>query len=60
MRGAHFDKEIRLDATSLPPLVTWGHQPGRCCDDQRRSAKARRLDSDSKRASIARSLAYMD
>ncbi|MGD9921385.1 MAG: 3-isopropylmalate dehydratase large subunit [Pseudorhodoplanes sp.] len=25
--GAHFDKEIRLDARSLPPLVTWGTSP---------------------------------
>src|SRR3984957_10613895 len=25
--GAHFDREIRLDAASLPPLVTWGTSP---------------------------------
>jgi 3-isopropylmalate/(R)-2-methylmalate dehydratase large subunit len=25
--GAHFDKEIRLDAAALPPLVTWGTSP---------------------------------
>ena len=25
--GAHFDKEIRLDAANLPPLVTWGTSP---------------------------------
>jgi 3-isopropylmalate/(R)-2-methylmalate dehydratase large subunit len=25
--GAHFDKEIRLDAAKLPPLVTWGTSP---------------------------------
>jgi 3-isopropylmalate/(R)-2-methylmalate dehydratase large subunit len=25
--GAHFDKEIRLDARKLPPLVTWGTSP---------------------------------
>ncbi len=25
--GAHFDAEIRLDAASLPPLVTWGTSP---------------------------------
>src|SRR5947207_6528190 len=25
--GAHFDREIRLDATNLPPLVTWGTSP---------------------------------
>ena len=25
--GAHFDREIRLDAGKLPPLVTWGTSP---------------------------------
>ena len=25
--GAHFDREIRLDAAMLPPLVTWGTSP---------------------------------
>src|SRR5205807_10586830 len=25
--GAHFDREIRLDAATLPPLVTWGTCP---------------------------------
>ena len=25
--GAHFDTEIRLDAASLPPIVTWGSSP---------------------------------
>src|SRR3979409_361576 len=26
-QGAHFDREIRLDAAKLPPLVTWGTSP---------------------------------
>src|SRR6202161_37221 len=25
--GAHFDREIRLDAANLPPIVTWGTSP---------------------------------
>ena len=25
--GAHFDREIRLDAANLPPLVSWGTSP---------------------------------
>ena len=25
--GAHFDREIKLDAASLPPIVTWGTSP---------------------------------
>src|ERR671929_1060148 len=26
--GAEFDREIRLDAAKLPPIVTWGTNPG--------------------------------
>ena len=25
--GAHFDREIRLDAATLPPIVSWGTSP---------------------------------
>ena len=25
--GAHFDKEVTLDAANLPPIVTWGSSP---------------------------------
>ena len=25
--GAHFDREVRLDGSNLPPLVTWGTSP---------------------------------
>ncbi|MGQ4273668.1 3-isopropylmalate dehydratase large subunit [Terrihabitans sp. B22-R8] len=25
--GAHFDREVRLDAASLPPIVSWGTSP---------------------------------
>jgi 3-isopropylmalate/(R)-2-methylmalate dehydratase large subunit len=25
--GAHFDKEVRLDAAKLPPIVSWGSSP---------------------------------
>jgi 3-isopropylmalate/(R)-2-methylmalate dehydratase large subunit len=25
--GAHFDREVKLDAAKLPPLVTWGTSP---------------------------------
>jgi 3-isopropylmalate/(R)-2-methylmalate dehydratase large subunit len=54
---AHFDREIRLDATKLPPLVTWGTspeqvvaitghvpRPGEIADEKRRSAAMRALD----------------
>ncbi|MEJ0094803.1 MAG: 3-isopropylmalate dehydratase large subunit [Methylocella sp.] len=57
--GAHFDKEIRLDATSLPPLVTWGTSPEDVATINGVVPKPDACDSESKRASIARSLAYM-
>jgi 3-isopropylmalate/(R)-2-methylmalate dehydratase large subunit len=25
--GAHFDKQVRLDASALPPIVSWGSSP---------------------------------
>ncbi|HWJ74978.1 MAG TPA: 3-isopropylmalate dehydratase large subunit [Kaistia sp.] len=55
--GAHFDKEIRLDAASLPPIVTWGSSPedvvsitgvvpnpDDIADENKRSSKWRALD----------------
>jgi len=55
--GAHFDAEIRLDAASLPPTVTWGTSPedvvsiegvvpdpALIADDNRRAAKIRALE----------------
>jgi 3-isopropylmalate/(R)-2-methylmalate dehydratase large subunit len=56
-QGAHFDREIRLDARNLPPLVTWGTSPeqvvaitgrvpvpGEIADEKRRHAAMRALD----------------
>jgi len=48
--GAHFDREIRLDAANLPPLVTWGtspeqdldHRPGPGAGRDRRRKQAPR------------------
>ena len=57
--GAHFDKEIRLDAARLPPVVTWGTSPE---DVAPVTGEVPRVDagaSESKRASIARALDYM-
>ncbi len=55
--GAHFDKEIRLDAARLPPIVTWGSSPedvvaitgvvpnpDEIADENKRSSKWRALD----------------
>ena len=50
--GAHFDREVRLDAAKLPPIVTWGTSPEQVASitgrvpvavrDRRRAQAARR------------------
>jgi 3-isopropylmalate/(R)-2-methylmalate dehydratase large subunit len=55
--GAHFDKEVRLDAANLPPIVSWGSSPEDVVsvtgvvpdpdaipDESRRNSKWRALD----------------
>jgi 3-isopropylmalate/(R)-2-methylmalate dehydratase large subunit len=55
--GAHFDREVKLDAASLPPIVSWGTSPedvvsiggtvpdpAKLSDENRRIAKQRALD----------------
>jgi len=55
--GAHFDKEIRLDAAALPPIVSWGTSPedvvpvtgavpdpDEIADENKRNSKRRALD----------------
>ena len=58
-RAPHFDKEIRLDAGHLPPIVTWGTSPEDVIADHRRGAAPRGRRERGKRASIARALDYM-
>ena len=57
--GAHFDKVIKLDAASLPPIVTWGTSPE---DVARIDGAVPTPDSaktPQKRAAIERALDYM-
>jgi 3-isopropylmalate/(R)-2-methylmalate dehydratase large subunit len=55
--GAHFDSEVKLDAASLPPIVSWGTSPedvvsvagivpdpAKLPDENQRIAKQRALD----------------
>src|ERR687890_659453 len=55
--GAFFDKEVRLDAANLPPIVSWGTSPedvvsvngvvpdpAAIADDNKRTSKQRALD----------------
>ena len=56
--GAHFDREIRLDAAKLPPLVTWGTSPEQVVSV---TGHVPRLDEvpEHKREAAERSLDYM-
>ncbi len=57
--GAAFDREVRLDASSLPPLVTWGTSPENVTTiDGKVPDPAEIADPDRRRA-VERSLAYM-
>ena len=57
--GAEFDREVRLDAASLPPLVTWGTSPENVTTiDGKVPDPADIADPDRRRA-VERSLAYM-
>ncbi len=57
--GAHFDKEIWLDAANLPPIVTWGTSPEDVISITGRVPTPDEVGSEAKRASIRRALDYM-
>jgi 3-isopropylmalate/(R)-2-methylmalate dehydratase large subunit len=56
---APFDREIRLDATRLPPLVTWGTNPEQVVSVTGRVPVPDDIADDNKRTAAATSLAYM-
>ncbi|QXX75147.1 3-isopropylmalate dehydratase large subunit [Methylovirgula sp. HY1] len=57
--GAHFDKEIVLDATNLPPLITWGTSPEDVIAITGTVPRPEEAANETKRASVARALDYM-
>jgi len=57
--GAHFDREIRLDAAKLPPLVTWGTSPEQVVSVTGRVPVPAEIADDNKRRAAERSLHYM-
>src|SRR6202166_1619447 len=57
--GAHFDREIRLDAANLPPLVTWGTSPEQVISVTGRVPVLGEIADDSKRQAAAASFQYM-
>jgi 3-isopropylmalate/(R)-2-methylmalate dehydratase large subunit len=57
--GAHFDREIRLDAGKLPPLVTWGTSPEQVVAVTGRVPALGEIADESKRRAAASSFEYM-
>ena len=57
--GAHFDREIRLDAGNLPPLVTWGTSPEQVVSVRGHVPRLEDITDPHKRDAAKRALAYM-
>jgi 3-isopropylmalate/(R)-2-methylmalate dehydratase large subunit len=57
--GAHFDKEIRLDAAKLPPLVTWGTSPENVTSIYGKVPDPAEIVDPDRRRAVERALAYM-
>jgi 3-isopropylmalate/(R)-2-methylmalate dehydratase large subunit len=57
--GAHFDREIKLDAAKLPPLVTWGTSPEQVVSVTGRVPRLDGVTDEKKREAIERALSYM-
>jgi 3-isopropylmalate/(R)-2-methylmalate dehydratase large subunit len=56
--GAHFDREIKLDAAKLPPLVTWGTSPEQVTSVTGQVPTVDQVP-EHKRETAARALSYM-
>src|SRR6202012_3895547 len=57
--GAAFDREVRLDAANLPPLVTWGTSPEQVISITGRVPVPSEIVDDKKRQAAETSLKYM-
>jgi 3-isopropylmalate/(R)-2-methylmalate dehydratase large subunit len=57
--GSHFDREIRLDAAKLPPLVTWGTSPEQVVSVTGCVPKPQDIADENKRRAAVTSLGYM-
>ena len=57
--GAHFDREVRLDAANLPPLVTWGTSPEDVVSIAGAVPDPDAIADEGKRDTKKRALAYM-
>jgi 3-isopropylmalate/(R)-2-methylmalate dehydratase large subunit len=57
--GAAFDREVKLDAAALPPIVTWGTSPEDVASINGTVPRVEDGHSEQKRVAIARALDYM-
>jgi 3-isopropylmalate/(R)-2-methylmalate dehydratase large subunit len=57
--GAFFDREIKLDAAKLPPIVSWGTSPEQVTSVSGRVPVPADIQDENKRSAAERSLAYM-
>jgi 3-isopropylmalate/(R)-2-methylmalate dehydratase large subunit len=57
--GAHFDRELKLDAAKLPPLVTWGTSPEQVISVTGRVPLLADITDEKKREAVERALNYM-
>jgi 3-isopropylmalate/(R)-2-methylmalate dehydratase large subunit len=57
--GAHFDREIRLDAAKLPPIVTWGTSPEDVASITGMVPDPDKIADEAQRLSKQRALNYM-
>ncbi|NKC30913.1 3-isopropylmalate dehydratase large subunit [Falsiroseomonas selenitidurans] len=58
--GAHFDKEVRLDAAGIAPQVTWGTNPEAVLPITGTVPDPALVADEDRRAQMARMLQYMD
>lgn len=57
--GAHFDREVKLDAAKLPPIVSWGTSPEDVTSVAGTVPNPVDVHDENKRASMQRALEYM-
>lgn len=57
--GAHFDSQVKLDASRLPPLITWGTSPQDVVSITGVVPDPAKVEDEYKRAAMQRALAYM-
>ncbi|MGE0851185.1 MAG: 3-isopropylmalate dehydratase large subunit [Hyphomicrobiaceae bacterium] len=57
--GARFDSEVKLDASRLPPIVTWGTSPEEVATIEGSVPDPAKLADETKRDKMVRALDYM-